>query len=889
MALFSTLTDDFATGSLDRTKWPAVAGTVAVTGGQLKLTGNNAGVRSAATYTIANSAIMARFVIDMSGALASENYWVQFSVHNDPDNWVGYRIGGGWIFYGTCVNGVWNNIGGTYWDTRYVQYAQITHSGSSFKFNIDATFNGGYSSWDPVPQPFVPSQTMYAQIQQSVNDNTVTWVDNVNLPGNTQTVAPATLLGAGTYGAPAIGQLATGAAPAGTLDTETTGAPALSQPGVLNPDSVSDAGNVGAPTAVGSNITPTSIGTTELVGAAQVSQPVVAKTYGTATYGTGLYGGGSTTAGPVSATEASTVGAPTLAQTAPAAPGVTQPTGIAETATVGAPTLGGAAQPTGYSTGLYGAGSYSGTPTGTADSVDPPTGGSGTTSGYGAGLYGGGTYTGTPTTPAGATSGYGSGTYGAGTYPGSRQDTNTGYGAGIYGNGLYQGIQPLHLDTPPLVRAVRDPLHILGIGPWSNRRSWRGAINYGVRGGVAPARPHLQLPGVQTKAFTLRLNDGGEATASCQFARTDAVIVEEMATDLWWRRKDPRTGRLETIGRFNCSHNDLARADDGTITSSLQFQDYRTLLSARMVMKYLTTVTIKSTGAEAVQSQWKKNTPVTEILRWATPTDLGIDLSALDDPDLLGAITQAYDVSPATTIGQVYDQLAVISPKLWEWWVDTPDNPNQAPKLSFVIGQRGQDKGVTLVDYGYGPSPIASWQMRATSDTYANALYFQGKDGGVVTTLPSQVAEFGERDAIDSDGSVVADIDKTTGGTPLRLVTAARQKLAKLADRLPTFTLVLAPGFWRGPSHIDVGDTLALRLKFGRELLAYSYRVTEIGVEIDQVGTETVTLTLGSPLSSANVRSRNAGLAKVIRYLKNYETPAGSLTYDIDTSILTDD
>lgn len=597
--------------------------------------------------------------------------------------------------------------------------------------------------------------------------------------------------------------------------------------------------------------------------------------YGAATYGVGVYS--PYRVAPSSTGDTETTGTPTAGPTVPEAPA-----SVLDLEYLGQPTI---VSPTGYGSGIYSTGVYNGatvtapgsvTPDGIIDpeTVHGDTTGSVTT-GYGSGVYGSGIYPGTnERSPAGITDPEYVGTpaLGGTATPGG------GYGSGDYGSNLYPGTKAppspddaVPLPTPPVVRTYPDPLHLLAIGPWNSTREWRGATNYGIGKGIRPARPQMQLPGIQAKSFTLRLDGGNEATATVQTTRRDAVIVEEMRTDLWWRRRDPRTNKLEMIARFNCSHNDLSRSDDGTLQSSLQFQDYRLVLGARLIMQYkdtFTTTTSAGVTTTLKQTQWDKGTPVTEIMRWFLPADIGIDYSLLDDDTLLGNTVVPFDLPPTSTIEDTMAALFDVSEQAWEWWVETPLDVTAAPKLMAQLGYRGRDKGVTLFDYGTGPTPIATWQMRSTSDTYANTLYFQGKDGGVVVDIPASVTRYGRRDQQASDNTI--------SGSLANYARAAYRKLATMADTRPTFTITLKAGYWQGRAHIDVGDKIRLRIKLGGELLAYEYRVTEIQVDIDVAGAETVTVTLGPPLASANPRSRYSPLFRFRRALQTYESPAGA-------------
>lgn len=403
------------------------------------------------------------------------------------------------------------------------------------------------------------------------------------------------------------------------------------------------------------------------------------------------------------------------------------------------------------------------------------------------------------------------------------------------------------------------PLHLLGIGPTDAGVPWRGAPNAGVTGGriSRPAMPAIQMPEAQTKTFTLRLNAGGEASVSHAFARTDAVVIEEMLTDLWWRRRDPHTGIVENIGRFNADKVDVASAGTG-LNVSVNWADYRSLLEARLILTY------KSPLLVPPQSQWAKATAVTEILRFIIPTNTNLDISNIDVGAMnLGVTTEVCELIPGTTVKEAMDTVNNISATPWEWWVDMPDDITAAPKLMFAVGERGTDRGITLFDTDGLHGPIASWTMQAAAESYANALFYSGSEGGWVLVLDDEISTYGQRDAMDSDSSL--------GGVELLIKAAGRKKLAQLASRIPTYTLVLRQGFWEGRGHIDVGDYITLNIALGDDAIAGKYRVQEINGEVDASGMETITLTLGTARPAKDPRSRLSATARIVRALKNTE------------------
>jgi hypothetical protein len=660
------------------------------------------------------------------------------------------------------------------------------------------TYNSG------VYQPF-------AVFPDSLNDPqthataTATW---------SATVSPGSVADAATVNSPSAAVAFT-ATPGSAADADSLAAPSVSTAMTATPASLADPGTLGGPAnaAAGQSV-PDGIGHSETFGdpgaaLAMTTQP-----------------------GQTSTTE--TLGSPSVAFTA-----VTAPDSLTNSGGLGSPAIIDNTSAINYGTGLYGKGIYIGLntspdQTSQPDSIaDPHTVG---------------------TAPA--------------TDFINNVNPNYGYGDGPYGVGTYFGAAPPPPHGAiPLFDAItapqtRTPQHIIGIGPWSIKTRWRGAPNIKVSAGYYIPRPIIGLPPAVRKSFTLRLNEGSEGQAEFSFPRNSAVIPQEMATDVWWRRRDPTTGLVEVIGRFNISATDVSN-NDTAVSINCQLVDYRTLLGDRMVLRYL----------DAVHSEnlWAKSTPVVDILRWAVPTNMGLDLSILDgsDPAGLGLINRPFEIALGATMNEVFDNLNAISPRHWEWWVEMPPDSTRAPKLSATIGTRGADRGVVLVDVG-GPTPITTWSMTNSADRYANSLYFIGGDGGDVVQDAAQIAEYGQRDVSDSDSSVKGTIDKVTH-LPVLLDAAANKRLTQLADRRPTWTIVLKEGFWRGRSHIDIGDTVGVAISIGADRFTGKWRVTELNVDIDDMGTETVTLTLGTPLTSGNPYSRRSAVARIVARLKNYE------------------
>lgn len=935
MALIETLVDDFNTSTIDASKWAtavlAGTGTVTSANGSAVFTAANAStllLGSQSQYTTANSYAYAKLRVPTAVTNDAGGGILQLILSSNAGGGAGaaylavsYANGVVQLNFSAAKSSssaTITSINSVTYDPVAMAYVRIRGVATTDQFGAKTTtlywgYSPNGSSWTEGAGTAVcnwglstatdtsisirhnsnssaGNQTVYADSVNIVNTAVAyagtanpTGIGDPETPGTpsaatTITATPTSGADPETTGTPSAATTAT-TAPTGIGDGEATGAPSAAYANVLLPTGINDVNTVGNPSATSvqsaapdilndsdtisgpavaliTAAMPTGINDTETLGIPTLAMVLTTVPYGTGPYGANLYGGN------------------------PPAPSSVTPDGINDAETVGTTATDNSQQANaGYGSGVYGMGVYSG---GTvAATTIAPTGIGDPETLNGASSDG---------TATGATNyTYGTGTYGAGNYGGPDTGTTyggdastgaatTGYGSGPYGAGIYPGVTVS--DTPPtqtsiplfdnLPAVARTALQLLAIGPWSPTVEFRGAVNYGIGKGRRPARPIMNLPIASSLSVTLRLTGGCEASAAFSFPRGSTIIIEEMHTDLWWRRKDPYSGALDVIGRFNTGTNDISY--DGTaVSSSVHFVDYETLIGERLILRYRNTNHDDATHPDAVTSQtsmWNKGDPVASVLRFAIPTNMGIDLSVLDDDTVLGTITAAFSIDPSSSVADVITNVLAISAKPWEWWVEQPADLSKPPTLRVLAGERGTNKGVTLIDLGSGPSPIATWSMQAATTSYANAIYYQAVSGGVVETIPSQITEFGQRDATYSNNTLNLELQP--------IVNAAQTKLKELADRRPTFSVVLRPGFWRGRTHIDIGDTVRIVFKLGGELLDYRYRVSELQIDIDTVGAETVTLTLGTPLVSADPRSRRSAIFRLLRTLRNYTSPGTS-------------
>lgn len=409
---------------------------------------------------------------------------------------------------------------------------------------------------------------------------------------------------------------------------------------------------------------------------------------------------------------------------------------------------------------------------------------------------------------------------------------------------------PPSADLTPVQAA-----HFLGIGPWYVEAIW-GSINHGIRPRArGVSTPLLPLPTSVSKSFTLRLNAGDEARTDFELPREQAFLVERMATDLWWRRRDPHRGVLEPIGRFNAQTVDISMSEQGKVKISCTWIDHRSLLEDRLILNYLDVV--------HQETQWAAATLCTDILQFVIPANSQLDLTEIfDAPAAIGTTRWAFEALPGATVADVMDNLSAASSVKFEWYVEMPTVDSDRPKLRLIPGTRGADKGVILHEIGVGESPIASWAIQAAGEKYANAvMYSDSSAGAAVEIMPVDVKKYGEHDAHVTDSSL-------KGGVLAAIKDAAARKVAELSSQQITWTLKLRAGYWEGRDHIDVGDWVTVRITLGGEIITGVSRVTEINVDIDELGVEDVSLTLGPPRPAKDPRSRYASQARFVRALK---------------------
>lgn len=198
-------------------------------------------------------------------------------------------------------------------------------------------------------------------------------------------------------------------------------------------------------------------------------------------------------------------------------------------------------------------------------------------------------------------------------------------------------------------------------------------------------------------------------------------------------------------------------------------------------------------------------------------------------------------VSPGDLVAQSIDDLAYVDgPGGFDWDITPRDQSAQAIDLWPVA--RGADRGVYL-QYGDQLTDVP-WQRSTDTSTFADAIRMTG---GTPTSGsgPLPVEMFAPDLATRPEGAWDASFqsDETD---PTLLAARALLQLQTSGTVIPSWTIPLRPGAWKGPSHIWIGDTVHVLPASGRLTAVEDLRVLELAANLTGDGDQ-VTLTIGAP------------------------------------------
>lgn len=352
----------------------------------------------------------------------------------------------------------------------------------------------------------------------------------------------------------------------------------------------------------------------------------------------------------------------------------------------------------------------------------------------------------------------------------------------------------------------------------------------------------------------------------------------QMVADINVRSDDVLVYRDSTvIQRFRVVGRSLSKAS-GVLTASFSCVSYKGLLDAWIFH-------------DADQKKWTSATEQTAIA-WkivdegqsrSTAHNLGIGSHTTPSVSINRTLIVDSDTSYVTTpldyfqSGQArreaIDQLAAMD-QGFDWDI-LPDAANEttALKLNFWTdgdGRRGRTSTLFILDDG---GNVASWEVNETPADYGNVLRLTGTEptteNFVVTGASPATAVWqnsatttGQNPAgtapLPVEGAWERD-DNNGDWTSKAMVTAAGpMEWRRYHDQFPEITVDLTSGRWNGPADLWLGDNARVIIT---ELVAdsstsYVYyldttaRVYEVQAAVDDLGSESISLSLGRPTFS---------------------------------------
>lgn len=358
--------------------------------------------------------------------------------------------------------------------------------------------------------------------------------------------------------------------------------------------------------------------------------------------------------------------------------------------------------------------------------------------------------------------------------------------------------------------------------PPSDAPSWAFVVGPAAGGQVR------DLSGARNRKCSFKLSDPSEASCELDGRSFDAAYLDELATDLHVFRS-PRPGaRKQRLyrGRIGKSSDTFDQDKHSVSVPSL---DYRALLKRRLLMS----------GSQLTWTQKDQAVIAQGLIDQAQRLpggDYGIGLGRLQGTGVLRDRT--YELGDA--IGDKLQELSDVD-NGFEWDI-TATGP-AALQLDIWYPQRGADRGVILELGG----AVVSGSRDVDSSEYANHIRLSGQQGSASgsTAPPTQermAPDVATNPAGRWDRSFSAEISTATA-----LTERADWQIAESQVVRPSYTLALKPGFWRGPDHLWVGDTVTVRIYSGRLKVNSKLRVQQIDVDISDTGTEAVSVNVGAP------------------------------------------
>lgn len=319
------------------------------------------------------------------------------------------------------------------------------------------------------------------------------------------------------------------------------------------------------------------------------------------------------------------------------------------------------------------------------------------------------------------------------------------------------------------------------------------------------------LPGAKSRHIEVSLADSSSLSFSISGYHPDALLVQELATDV----RVERNGTPVIRGRVAPSSDDI---DEDNHTVSFTAYDYREMLKSKIL--YADYVISASTDVEA--AVWSAiNTAQTR-----TNGTIGITRGTANSS---GVALGAQTVPAGGTLYDLADQFRTANGV--EWDVD--------PGLVYraYATQRGSTTN-WLADLGGSVKKVT---RTVDPNGFANAIRVTGSTSGISAT--AQTAD------VNNNLSPIGRWERQEGNldytTAAQATASANSWVTTDAQVIPGYDLTLFKGAWGGPTDLWVGDRIHVVVMSGRLAVDTLLRVVKIAIDVDEEGSETVVVSVG--------------------------------------------
>lgn len=314
------------------------------------------------------------------------------------------------------------------------------------------------------------------------------------------------------------------------------------------------------------------------------------------------------------------------------------------------------------------------------------------------------------------------------------------------------------------------------------------------------------------RKMSVNLLDPSTITFTLNGNHLDAQGIREGISDIWWRRD----GILLYRGRIVETTDQL---DETSYTVSCTCTDYRGLLGHRIIF-----------GDQVYTSQEQANIALALITYSQSIVGGNMNLTKGSWPNTGQNATMTFrdgqtiwEALKSIITSNVGPDIIIDENKIYTLYY-----PQYAPNAASP----------TTLDYG---GVISKVTRNVDMDAYANAIRQNGEAAATpvnITAPDIATRNEGRWDASFADPTLV---------TAATVSAAAQFNFNSAYNILPTYTLTFAPGQWRGPDHVWIGDTVDFSVRKGRLNLVDPVRVYSLSITLDANDVETVTLTVGRP------------------------------------------